>query len=239
MRVVEKFISINGEGPRAGELAVFVRFQGCNLNCGYCDTKWANEPSCKFTEESPGEIAAWVFGTGIRNVTLTGGEPLLQGEIRTLIGLLLHEKSARKTVSETPAGDADSRNEESLRVEIETNGAVDLKTFSDISPRPVFTMDWKLPGSGMERFMLPGNFSCLRPGDTVKFVCSSRTDLMRAAELIGKYRLTERCHVDLSPVFGEIEPAEIVEFMKERRLNDVRIRLQIHKVIWDPAARGV
>ena len=50
MKVVEKFISINGEGRRAGELAVFIRFKGCNLNCSYCDTKWANEPACDYEE---------------------------------------------------------------------------------------------------------------------------------------------------------------------------------------------
>ena len=56
MKVVEKFISINGEGRRAGELAVFIRFKGCNLNCSYCDTKWANEPACDYEELSPDKI---------------------------------------------------------------------------------------------------------------------------------------------------------------------------------------
>ena len=78
MRVVEKFVSINGEGQRAGEPAAFVRFQGCNLCCSWCDTKWANEPDCPYEEMSPAEVAAWADETGITNVTLTGGEPLLQ-----------------------------------------------------------------------------------------------------------------------------------------------------------------
>lgn len=66
MKVVEKFTSINGEGTRAGELAVFVRFKGCNLRCSYCDTMWANEPDCPYEEETPEEIlnyaaaCAWV-----------------------------------------------------------------------------------------------------------------------------------------------------------------------------------
>ena len=77
MKVVEKFISINGEGRRAGELAVFIRFKGCNLNCSYCDTKWANEPACDYEELSPDDICEYVSETGIKNVTLTGGEPLL------------------------------------------------------------------------------------------------------------------------------------------------------------------
>ena len=89
MKVVEKFTSINGEGTRAGELAVFVRFKGCNLRCSYCDTMWANEPDCPYEEETPEEILNYVLGTEIRNVTLTGGEPLLQKDIRELIHLLL------------------------------------------------------------------------------------------------------------------------------------------------------
>ena len=74
MKVVEKFISINGEGRRTGELAVFIRFKGCNLNCSYCDTKWANEPACDYEELSPDDICEYVSETGIKNVTLTGGD---------------------------------------------------------------------------------------------------------------------------------------------------------------------
>ena len=106
MKVVEKFISINGEGRRAGELAVFIRFKGCNLNCSYCDTKWANEPACDYEELSPDKICEYVSETGIKNVTLTGGEPLLQKDIRSLVEKLL--------------------NKSDIRVEIETNGAVDI-----------------------------------------------------------------------------------------------------------------
>ena len=89
MKVVEKFTSINGEGTRAGELAVFIRFKGCNLRCSYCDTMWANEPECPYKEETPEEILNYVLGTGIHNVTLTGGEPLMQKDaLVELINLL-------------------------------------------------------------------------------------------------------------------------------------------------------
>ena len=91
MKVVEKFISINGEGRRYGELAVFIRFKGCNLNCSYCDTKWANEPACDYEELSPDDICEYVSETGIKNVTLTGGEPLLQKDIRSLVEKLLNK----------------------------------------------------------------------------------------------------------------------------------------------------
>ena len=216
MKVVEKFTSINGEGTRAGELAVFVRFKGCNLRCSYCDTMWANESDCSYKEETPEEIVNYVLAAGIRNVTLTGGEPLLQKDIRELIHLLLQ------------AG---------LRVEIETNGAVSLSEFCE--ERPIFTMDYKLPSSGCEEHMIAENMGLLEINDTVKFVCGSQEDLVKALEVIQTYDLTSRCHVYLSPVFGSIEPAQMVEFMLEHQLNDVRLQIQMHKVIWDPNERGV
>jgi len=67
--VVEKFVSINGEGTKAGQLAVFIRFKGCNLACEYCDTQWANQADAQ-------------------NVTLTGGEPLLRDGIEDVIAQL-------------------------------------------------------------------------------------------------------------------------------------------------------
>ena len=86
LAVVEKFVSINGEGTHAGELAVFLRFRGCNLNCGFCDTKWANAADAPATEESAEELVEYVRQTGVQNVTLTGGEPLLQPHIGELSG---------------------------------------------------------------------------------------------------------------------------------------------------------
>ena len=220
MRVAEKFISINGEGTRAGELAVFVRFTGCNLRCSYCDTMWANEPGCPYEEMSPEQICDYVRSTGIKNVTLTGGEPLLQKDMDKLISLLISECG--------------------VRVEIETNGAVDLRPFAELPEgRPLFTMDYKLPSSGYEDRMIAENFSVLEKEDTVKFVSGSRTDLERAGEIIEKYGLLDRCHVYFSPVFGRIEPAEIVDFMLNKRMNKARIQIQMHKVIWDPNERGV
>jgi 7-carboxy-7-deazaguanine synthase len=218
MRVVEQFVSINGEGPRAGELATFVRFQGCNLRCSYCDTQWANVPDCPYEERTPEEIDQSVRAQGVANVTLTGGEPLLQPEMPKLLSLLLRDGT--------------------LRVEIETNGAVDLSPFC-AENRPVFTMDYKLPSSGMEKGMCLENFPLLREEDTVKFVCGSRQDLERAGEILRAHSLLGRCHIYLSPVFGAIEPVALVEYLQRERLNGVRVQLQLHKFIWDPEKRGV
>lgn len=87
-KVVEKFVSINGEGTCAGQLAVFIRFQGCNLNCSFCDTKWANEQDAPFTWMTEQEIYEYIKETGVVNVTLTGGEPLKREGISALLELL-------------------------------------------------------------------------------------------------------------------------------------------------------
>lgn len=225
MKVVEKFVSINGEGTRAGELAVFVRFKGCNLDCGYCDTKWANESDCPFEVLSPEEIYAYIKDTGVKNVTLTGGEPLLQREMKALLKVLLQDPE--------------------LRIEIETNGAVDLGAFTEIQmddgsvKRPVFTMDYKLPTSGCEKKMILENFDHLVAEDTVKFVSGSIEDLERMKALTKQYELTRKCHVYISPVFGSIEPEDMVNFLIKHQMNDIRLQIQIHKVIWDPDRKGV
>ncbi|MBE5958278.1 MAG: putative 7-carboxy-7-deazaguanine synthase QueE [Lachnospiraceae bacterium] len=218
MKVVEKFVSINGESTRAGELAVFVRFKGCNLNCSYCDTKWANEPDCDYCEMTPDEIADYVEETKVKNVTLTGGEPLLQSEIDVLIDRL----------SEIPG----------VRVEIETNGSVDI-TKVNSKNRPSFTVDYKSPTSGCESKMCMSNYENVSADDTVKFVVGSIEDLNRAKEIIDKYKLAEKCHVYLSPIFGMIEPADIVDYMIKNNMNGIRLQIQMHKVIWNPDQRGV
>lgn len=218
LSVAERFVSINGEGRRAGELAVFLRFCKCNLQCSYCDTSWANSDEVTAETMTVEQITDYVVSAGIQNITLTGGEPLLQSNI----GILINALDAL-----------------GLNIEIETNGSVPLKTFAPFSPRTSITMDYKLPGSGMEKFMCLENFSCLTEIDSVKFVVSNHIDLNRAEEIIRTFDLTARCCVFLGPVFGEIHPDTIVSFMKEHMLNQVRLQLQLHKYIWDPARRGV
>ena len=250
--VAEKFISINGEARRAGELSVFIRFRGCNLRCNYCDTLWACD-AAKEEEHCAGlcaergddtagntsnvcgdntandtiteymtaeEIYRYIKSSGVKNVTLTGGEPMLQKHIKKLLLMLGEDKE--------------------LRTEIETNGAVKLTEYYEEMPENIsFTVDYKCPGSGMEKTMILENFEKLRNCDTVKFVVSDRNDLEKMSEIIEGYSLTEKCMVYVSAVFGRIEPREIVDYMIENRLNDVRLQLQLHKFIWDPDKRGV
>ena len=216
--VVEKFVSINGESICAGEPAVFIRFRGCDLNCSYCDTKWANSISAPAEMLSAKDIISYVESTGITDVTLTGGEPLLQKDIKTLIEMLVSNGH---------------------RVEIETNGAHPIDVLAASECRPVFTLDYKLPSSGMERFMLTDNYKYLDTNDAVKFVSGDINDLEAARAVIERYRLTEKCKVYISPVFGKIEPEQIVDYLIDNKMNGVRLQLQLHKYIWDPDRRGV
>ena len=216
--VAETFVSINGEGAHAGELAYFIRFRGCNLCCTYCDTRWANDPQTPVRMLSAEELTEQVRAGGTHNVTLTGGEPLLQKELPDLTDSLI------------TAG---------FRVEIETNGSLALDALAEREHRPVFTMDYKLPSSGMEKTMCKENFRLLQAHDTVKFVAGSYEDLERTEEVISAYDLAGKCHLFLSPVFGSIAPSEMVDFMIKRKLNVLRLQLQMHKFIWDPQKRGV
>lgn len=216
--IAERFVSINGEASRAGELAVFLRFTRCNLHCSYCDTAWANDENAPHTVYTTQELCDYVKESGVKNVTLTGGEPLLQKELHELLSAL-HELD--------------------VRTEIETNGSLPIAEYAKQAYRPVFTLDYKSPSSGMESHMLTANYLYLNDDDCVKFVVGSREDLERAKEIITAYHLSERCHVYLSPVFGNIHPQEIVAFMQEHQMNGVRLQLQLHKFIWNPNERGV
>ena len=234
-RVVEQFISINGEGRRAGQLALFVRFAGCNLNCAYCDTKWANEAEVSYCEYTIDELYQMIKESKVKNITLTGGEPLIQPNMDSLLKRL--------------------REDASLRIEIETNGSVDIQPFlldtqsDDIQAHSVkstvednvsFTLDYKTSVSGMEDRMHMDNYVNLRTQDTVKFVVGSIRDLEKAKSIIEDYHLVEKgCGIYLSPCFGEVPPSEMVDFLVEHRLNDVNVQLQLHKFIWDPDKRGV
>ncbi|WP_183278973.1 putative 7-carboxy-7-deazaguanine synthase QueE [Clostridium fungisolvens] len=218
-KVVEKFVSINGEGRRCGQLAIFIRFAGCNLNCSYCDTTWANEKNAPYDLMSSEEIYNYIKSTEVKNITLTGGEPLLQEGIIELLELIAKDKE--------------------LHVEIETNGSVLLDTFSKIYNPPSFTMDYKLPSSNMEKQMNLDNFKFLTKNDTVKFVSGSIEDLEKAKEIIDRYDLVEKTSVYISPVFGQISLDNIVEFMKDNKMNGVNLQVQLHKIIWEPSKRGV
>lgn len=218
-RLAERFVSINGEGARAGMLAVFLRFPGCNLACSYCDTAWVNEPECAAEELELTEILSYVQETKVKNVTITGGEPLMQPGMDKLLAAM----------GKVP----------DLHVEVETNGSVDLKKFQSVAPEVSFTMDYKLPDSGMEARMYGPNLALLRGKDTLKLVCGSIEDLERAKGLLEEENIDHDVPIYLSPVFGKLRGDEIVDFMKEHNLVRLRLQLQLHKFLWPPEMRGV
>lgn len=219
--IVEKFLSIDGEGPNSGELATFIRFQGCNLRCSWCDTtySWEKESTSEFL--SANEIYDYIKENGSKNVTLTGGEPLIQNGIDELLELL--------------------NKDESLKIHVETNGSMDIKDFkkNHKGKNISYIVDYKLPSSKMTEKMNNDNLENVDSNDVYKFVIESVKDLKYAYEIIVKYDLTSRCRVYLSPVFGEIKMEQIVEFMKDKKLNKVRLQVQLHKIIWDKNTRGV
>lgn len=215
MKVVEIFKSIDGEGIRAGFPATFIRLAGCNLRCEYCDTTYSYDVS-KAKEMTISEILASVSSLNCKRITLTGGEPLIHDSVESLIKILVRK---------------------GYEVNIETNGSVDIKPYVNRLGNPIITMDYKCPCSGMEDKMLKSNLLRLRKTDVLKFVVGSVKDLLRCHDIIRCNDI--KAQIFISPVFGKIEPKEIVDYVIGHNMNDCRVQLQLHKIIWDSELRGV
>jgi 7-carboxy-7-deazaguanine synthase len=207
----EVYRSVQGESTFAGLPCVFVRLAVCDARCAWCDTPHA------FTQGkllSPVDILAQVQQYHCPLVEITGGEPLLQEEVFSLMNQL-----------------ADLE----LTVLLETSGAHDV---ARVDPRVHIIMDLKCPDSGECEGNRWANLELLTPRDQIKFVLASRRDFDWAAETIRARDLDSRFIVLLSPVFGAVEPVQLAEWLLTSGLN-VRMQLQLHKCIWDPQARGV
>jgi 7-carboxy-7-deazaguanine synthase len=204
LRITEIFLSLQGESRSVGWPTVFVRLTGCPLRCRYCDTAYAFHGGQRMTRRA---ILERVAGFGVRHVTVTGGEPLAQRGCTTLLGQLCDQGYA---------------------VSLETSGALDV---SGVDPRVVTVMDLKTPGSGEVERNLYGNLKVLRPQDQVKFVLCDRRDYDWARERLTEHRLAERCEVLFSPCHGELDPAELAEWILADRLS-VRMQIQLHKYLW-------
>jgi 7-carboxy-7-deazaguanine synthase len=212
LTVNEIYHSIQGESTWAGRPCVFVRLTFCNLRCNYCDTAYAFYEGEKMLLP---EILKQVRGFECPLVEITGGEPLLQKNVLPLMTML------------ADAG---------MVVLLETSGAHDI---SIVDPRVHRIMDLKTPGSGECERNLWSNISHLTQGDEVKFVIGSREDYEWSRERMREHALPQRCHAVLfSPIFGRIDPREIVEWMLTDKL-EARFQLQMHKFIWSPSAHGV
>jgi 7-carboxy-7-deazaguanine synthase len=225
MVITEIFKSIQGEGTRAGLPCIFVRLTGCNLRCTWCDTAYAFYGGTKKSIEDVLESVRGFAGTGdgrVPLVEITGGEPLLQPETPELANQLL---AAGYTVM------------------IETSG----ERFVGILPRDVVKIvDVKCPDSGEADTFNMANLETIDRKDEVKFVISTRRDYEFARDFTRDHRLAERVNAVLfSPVFED--PSGAWEGLSARELTEwiladqlpVRLGLQLHKFIWDPATKGV
>ncbi len=218
MVVTEIFRSIQGESTHAGWPCIFVRLTGCNLRCRWCDTAYAFHGGTRLSVE---EVLAKVRelagrdGRRISLVELTGGEPLLQPDIHPLIGKL---------------------RDEGYTVMIETSG----ERYLGGLPRDVIKiMDIKCPGSGEGGTLHPKNLAALDKKDEIKFVVADEADYLWACDFLRKHRLAELVKaVTVSPVFGELQPRTLSEWILRDRLP-VRLGLQLHKFVWEPDTRGV
>jgi len=227
MQITEIYKSLQGESTYAGLPCVFVRLTGCNLRCSWCDSEFSFYGGKKMTlEEVLGEVNRLSPSPGL--VEITGGEPMLQED--EAIPLMERLIQAGHTVL------------------LETSGERPLAAV----PRQVIRIvDVKCPHSGEPDTFAPENLSALQLHDEVKFVLTDRTDYEFACDFVRRHGLAARVHAVLfSPAFAKeasgardtshclLNPQQLAEWMMADGIP-ARLCLQIHKLIWDPAAKGV
>jgi len=223
LSIHELFHSIQGESTRAGLPCIFVRLRGCHLRCAYCDTSYAFADGKGMSID---DILAAIGQWPTTLVEITGGEPLLQAGVHELMRQLA---------------------DQGRTVLLETSGACDISTCDE---RVIRIVDFKTPGSGEVDRNDWGNIDHLRPSDEVKFVICDRDDYEWACDVLLRYALAGRvAAVLLSPVVAQapdahidgseaLDPQVLAGWMLEDGLA-ARLQLQLHKFIWDSAARGV
>ena len=212
LTVNEIFHSVQGESTYAGRPCVFIRLTACDLRCSWCDTEYAFYEGRKRPLD---EILSEVDGYDCPLVEVTGGEPLLQEEVYPLMQALV---------------------ERGRTVLLETGG----HRRTDRVPEQVTTiLDVKCPGSGESHRNDWTNLERLRPHDEVKFVISDRADYDFAKDVVARHDLARRAAaIHFSPVHGRLSSRTLSEWVLADRIP-VRVQLQLHKFIWDPATRGV
>lgn len=211
LRVNEIFCSIQGESTFAGLRCVLVRLTGCQMRCTWCDTEYAFHEGQWMSRAAIMDAVA-AFDCPL--VELTGGEPLLQPGALPLMAAL------------ADAG---------YRVLLETGGGVGI---SNVDPRVHIILDVKCPGSGEVDNNHWPNLGHLRDGDEVKLVLADEADYCFARDLVEEHGLAERFPVHFSPVHGQLDRLALAEWLLRDRLP-VRMQIQLHKLVWDPNARGV
>jgi len=204
LKIHEIFYSLQGESTRVGLPTVFVRLTGCPMRCVYCDTAYAFSGGSNM---ETADILAKIAEYGTKYVTVTGGEPLAQKECMVLLKALCD------------AG---------YNVSLETGGAVDI---GPVDSRVSVILDIKTPDSGELKNYLWENLTHLKKIDEVKFVLCSRADYDWAKQILVQYHLVEKCSVLFSPVYSQINPTDLANWVLADQLP-VRMQLQLHKILW-------
>jgi len=208
----EIFYSIQGESSYAGYPCLFFRLAGCNLRCSYCDARYTYEEEATSMPVAALLAEAEKYPQAI--VEITGGEPLLQEGVYSLMEALL---SAGRTVL------------------LETNGSIGI----DRVPKEVVKIvDLKCPDSGMAEHMEPANLALLAPHDEIKFVVSSRRDYDWACGMLAEHGLARKAKVIFSPVTSRLKPADLAGWLLADGLP-ARLQLQLHTLLWPQEKRGV
>ncbi|MBI5561215.1 MAG: radical SAM protein [Deltaproteobacteria bacterium] len=212
MIVSEIFLSIQGESTYAGLPCIFVRLAGCNLSCTWCDTDYARETDKGF-ELSIDEVFKETRKFKTRLIELTGGEPLLQPDAKSLAHRLI---------------------DEGYTVLIETNGSIDLKGLDD---RIVKVVDVKCPSSGHGGSFLMDNLDSITGKDEVKFVIGDIGDYEYAKRFMDENIKDLTTNVLFAPVTPSLPPATLAEWILK---DGIRVRLQprLHHYIWEEDEKG-
>jgi len=204
IRIAETFLSLQGEGLYAGIPCFFIRLSGCNLMCSYCDTDYAKGPGIEVAIE--GLVERWKR-SGVELVQVTGGEPLVQRQVYSLMRLLLNQGAT---------------------VLLETNGSIDI---GQVPRKVIKIIDRKTPGSREERAWAPENLRYIGLRDAIKFVLTDRRDYEWGRDIVMREGLFYFTNVLFSPAWNSLSPRELAEWIVRDRLP-VRQILQIHKIIW-------
>ena len=202
--ITEIFLSLQGESRSVGWPTTFIRLTGCPLRCHYCDTEYAFQGGERITIDT---VLQQVANNGVRHVTVTGGEPLVQKEVYPLMKQLC---------------------DVGYKVSVETGGMVDI---SEVDSRVERVVDLKTPASGEVEQNHWDNLNRLTKQDQLKVVIQDRADYEWFLPILKQYQLDQRCEVLLSPVQGVLEPSLLAEWILQDKLN-VRFQLQLHKILW-------
>jgi 7-carboxy-7-deazaguanine synthase len=212
LQLIELFASIQGETSFTGLPTTFIRLAACNLRCTWCDTTYSFGRGTTYHLDS---ISQKVKDFGLPYVCITGGEPLLQKNVYKLMSSLC---------------------DQGYILSLETSGSLSI---DEVDSRVHVILDVKCPGSAMDHKNFLPNLSLLKPKDEVKFVIKDRLDYDFSKTFCTRHALFKKqTEVLFAPVFGELDPKTLVEWIIEDKLP-VRLNLQIHKFVWEPNMKGV